>query len=154
MGQELFRSVSLKRTPQKMKKIVIILISVTSKKSPNIYKKVAQKDFTRKMEIFDTFAKIALKCGQFGQNNCCHRLWNVAQSAINRPIWSHCNSFKFLAFWFSYAKRFKRVSRTGGHCPKRCDEPAPCWAPIANTTTGGSSQDHHYQLTCNAGVVQ
>ena len=30
-----------------------------------------------------------LQCGQFGQNNCCHWLWKVAQSAINRPIWSH-----------------------------------------------------------------
>ena len=33
------------------------------------------------------------KYGQFGQNNCCHRLWKVAQSAIYRPIWSH---------WFEY----------------------------------------------------
>ena len=31
-----------------------------------------------------------LKSGQFGQNNCCHRFWKVAQSAINRPNWSHC----------------------------------------------------------------
>ena len=28
------------------------------------------------------------KCGQFGQNNCCHLLWKVAQSAINSTIWS------------------------------------------------------------------
>ena len=28
-------------------------------------------------------------CWQFGQNNCCHWLWKVAQSVINRPIWSH-----------------------------------------------------------------
>ena len=27
---------------------------------------------------------------QFGQNNFCHSLWKFAQSAINRPIWSHC----------------------------------------------------------------
>ena len=31
------------------------------------------------------------KCGQFGRNNCCHRLWKVARSAINCPIWSHCS---------------------------------------------------------------
>ena len=29
-------------------------------------------------------------CGQFGQINCCHGLWKVAQSVINCPIWSHC----------------------------------------------------------------
>ena len=27
---------------------------------------------------------------RFGQNNCCQRLWKVAKSPINRPIWSHC----------------------------------------------------------------
>ena len=31
-----------------------------------------------------------LNMWQFGENNCCHRLKKVAQSAINRPIWSHC----------------------------------------------------------------
>ena len=41
------------------------------------------------MKDFDTFTKIVWICGRFGQNNCCHRLWKVAQSAINRPIWSH-----------------------------------------------------------------
>ena len=29
--------------------------------------KVAQNDFTRKMIYFDTFTKIALECGRFGQ---------------------------------------------------------------------------------------
>ena len=29
-------------------------------------------------------------CGRFGLNNYCHQLIKVAQSAINRPIWSHC----------------------------------------------------------------
>ena len=29
--------------------------------------KGAQNDFTRKMKDFDTFTKIAKKCGQFGQ---------------------------------------------------------------------------------------
>ena len=48
-----------------------------------------KNDFTRKMKDFDTFTKIALECGQFGLNNCCHRLWKVAQIAINHPIWSH-----------------------------------------------------------------
>ena len=41
------------------------------------------------MKDFDNFTKIVYKCGQFGQNNCCHRLWKVGQSGINCPIWSH-----------------------------------------------------------------
>ena len=41
------------------------------------------------MKDFDTFTKIAKKCGRFGLNNCCHRLQKVAQSAINRPIRPH-----------------------------------------------------------------
>ena len=53
--------------------------------------KVAQNDFTRKMNYLYTFTKIALECGGFGQINCFQRLWMVAQSAINRPIWSHCS---------------------------------------------------------------
>ena len=34
----------------------------------------------------------------FGQNNCCLRLWKVAQSAINRPIWSHLSLASFRLF--------------------------------------------------------
>ena len=37
------------------------------------------------MKNFDNFTKIALECGRFGQNNCCHRLWKVAQSAKKSP---------------------------------------------------------------------
>ena len=33
-----------------------------------------------KLKIFDTFTKIAWKCGRFGQAICCHRLWKVTQS--------------------------------------------------------------------------
>ena len=29
-------------------------------------------------------------CRRFGQINCCQKLWKVAQSPINRPIWTHC----------------------------------------------------------------
>ena len=47
------------------------LTSVTSKKSPNIYKEFPKNDFTRKMK---DFYKNCPKCRQFGQNNCCHRL--------------------------------------------------------------------------------
>ena len=51
--------------------------------------KVAQKRFHKQNERFWQLYKDCLKCGQLGQNNYCHRLWKVAQSAINRPIWSH-----------------------------------------------------------------
>ena len=67
----------------------IISSSVTSKKSPNVYKKLPKDDFTSKMKDFDNFTKIVKKCGKFGQNKCCQRLWKVSQSAINCPIWSH-----------------------------------------------------------------
>ena len=42
-----------------------------------------------KWKILTTLQKLPKKCGRFGQNNCCNRLWKVAQSAINGPIWSH-----------------------------------------------------------------
>ena len=45
----------------------------------------------RKNEIF---RQNCLLCGQFGQNNCRHWLWKVAQIAINRPIWSHWRGLK------------------------------------------------------------
>ena len=37
---------------------------------------------------FDTFTKIPKECGRFGQIYCCQRLYKVAQSPINCPIWS------------------------------------------------------------------
>ena len=43
------------------------------------------------MKDFDNLMKIALECGRFGQINCCQRLWKVAESPINYPIWSHCS---------------------------------------------------------------
>ena len=52
--------------------------------------KVAQNDFYRKIIFFDTFTNIAKECRRFGQIICCLRLWKVAQSPINHPIWSHC----------------------------------------------------------------
>ena len=49
--------------------------SVWPEKSPNLPK----NDFTRRMKETS-----ALNCGWFGKNNCCHRLWKVAQSATNK----------------------------------------------------------------------
>ena len=63
-------------------------ISVTSKKSPNVYKKWPKTDFTRKWKILTPLPNCP-KMWQFGENNCFHSLRKVGQSAINRPIWSH-----------------------------------------------------------------
>ena len=52
-------------------------------------KKLPKNDFTRKKIDFDTFPKIADECGRFRQINCCQMLLKVAQSPINRQIWSH-----------------------------------------------------------------
>ena len=71
-------------------------ISVTSKKSPNVNKSCP------KMIDFGTFTKIVYECRRFGQTNCCHRLWKVDQSPINRPIWSHWWLLQFhifVRFW-------------------------------------------------------
>ena len=59
------------------------------KKSPNVYKICPKNEFTRNMKDFNTCTKIAWEYGRFGQINCCQRLKQVAQSAKNRPIWSH-----------------------------------------------------------------
>ena len=42
-----------------------------------------------KWKILTPLQKLTKNVGNFGQNNWCHRLWKVAQSAINCPIWSH-----------------------------------------------------------------
>ena len=66
--------------------------SGTRKKLPNVYKSC------QKMIPLETWkTKTDLKCGQFVQNHCCRRLWKVAQSAINCPIWSH---------WYSRVKKW------------------------------------------------
>ena len=56
---------------------------------------------------FDTFTKIAKECGRFGENNCCQRLYKLAQSQINHPIWSHRlrgDEFENLNIEFRHAK--------------------------------------------------
>ena len=68
----------------------VFLLPVWPEKSHQMSIKVAQKWFHSKNERFWQLYKNCLKCGWFGQNNCCHRPWNFAHSAINRQIWSHC----------------------------------------------------------------
>ena len=59
--------------------------SVTSKKSPNVYKNCPKMISLVKFNILTPLQK----CRRFGQINCCQRLWKFAQSPINCPIWSH-----------------------------------------------------------------
>ena len=68
----------------------LLTTSVTSKKSPNIYKSCPKLISLEKWKILTPFQKLPKNVGRFGQINCCQSLWNVAQSPINRPIWSHC----------------------------------------------------------------
>ena len=63
--------------------------SVTSKKSSNVYKSCPKRILVVKLKISTNLQKLPKMCWQFGENNCFHGLWKVAQSVINRPIWSH-----------------------------------------------------------------
>ena len=43
-----------------------------------------------KLKILTSLQKLPKNVGDLGKlGNCCQRLLKVAQSAINRPIWSH-----------------------------------------------------------------
>ena len=44
---------------QCMHSVGFVMNSVTSKKSPNVYKKFPKNDFTTKMKVFEGFTKIA-----------------------------------------------------------------------------------------------
>ena len=56
------------RTPRK------VLLAVWPEKTHQMSIKVAENDFIRKIIEFDTFTKIALQWGRFGQTNCFQRL--------------------------------------------------------------------------------
>ena len=68
--------------------------SVWPVKSHQMSIKVAQKWFHYKKDRFWHLYKNCLTMWMIGQINCCQRLWKVAQSTINRPIWSHWLSFR------------------------------------------------------------
>jgi len=63
--------------------------SVTSKKSPNVYKSCPKRILLVKWNILTPLQKLPKMFWQFGKNDCCLRLWKVAQSVINCLIWSH-----------------------------------------------------------------
>ena len=64
--------------------------SVTRRKSLNVYNSCPKMISLEKFKILTSLQKLPKNVGDFGQINCCHRLWKVAQSPKNRPIWSHC----------------------------------------------------------------
>ena len=80
--------------------------SVTRKKSPNIYKSCPKMISLEKWYILTPLQKLPKNLGRFGQINCCQWLQKVAQSPINRPIWSH---------WSDQQRRWG-----GGHWRQRC----------------------------------
>ena len=51
--------------------------------------KVAKNWFDKQNERFRQLFKICLKIWVIWGNYCSHKLWKVAQNAINRLIWSH-----------------------------------------------------------------
>ena len=59
-----------------------------------------------KLKIWTPLPKIA-KGGKFGQSNCFHRLWKVAQNPINRPIWSHCPPQKVQLMSFPHSREYR-----------------------------------------------
>ena len=65
-------------------------------KSHQMSIKVAQKWFhNKKWKFLKPLQKLYKNVNNFGQNNCCHRLWEVAQRVLNRPIWSHCSPIRY-----------------------------------------------------------
>ena len=57
------------------------------KKSPNVYKSCPKWCHLKKDRFWYLYKNYLRR---FGQINCCRKLLKVAQSPINRPIWSHC----------------------------------------------------------------
>ena len=61
------------------------LVSVTSKKSPNVYKSCPKRISLVKLNILTPLQKLPTMCWWFGQNNCCPGLWKVAQNLKKSP---------------------------------------------------------------------
>ena len=74
-----------------LKEALELWSSVTSKKSPNVYKSCPELISLEKLKIFTPLQKLPKNLRDLGKCNCCQRLWKVAQSSINHPIRSHCS---------------------------------------------------------------
>ena len=68
--------------------------SVTRKKIAKYHKSWPKMISLEKFKILTPLRKLPKNVGDFGQINCCQRLWKVAPIPINRPIWSHCTQNK------------------------------------------------------------
>ena len=64
--------------------------SVTSKKSPNVYKSYPKIISLEKWMILTPLQKLPKNVGDLGKLIVAQSLWKVAQGPINRPIWSQC----------------------------------------------------------------
>ena len=56
---------------------------------PNVYKSCPKNISLVKFTILSPLQKLPKNVRYLGKINCYQRLWKVAQSPINRPIWSH-----------------------------------------------------------------
>ena len=64
-------------------------VSVTRKKSSNVYKCCPKMILLEKLQILTPLQKLPKNLERIGEINCAQRLYKVAQISINRPIWSH-----------------------------------------------------------------
>ena len=76
--------------------------------------KLPKNDFTRKNKDFDTLSKLPKNVGDLGK---LFVALNLAQSPINRPIWSHCQRTKIWPRYLSIVKLpgFKAKKRKVKH---------------------------------------
>ena len=79
-----------------------VLPSVTSKRLPNVYKSCPKMISLEKLRILTSLQKLP-KNG---------RLWKVALSPINRPIWSHCPRLQILLEHWSRESKYAAGSLT------------------------------------------
>ena len=59
--------------------LILILVSVTSKKPPNVYKSCPKMISLEKWMILTPLHKLHKNLSDFGLNHCCHRLCKVAK---------------------------------------------------------------------------
>ena len=88
----------------------VLSCSVTSQKWPNVHRSCLKTILLVKWKILTNLQKMPKMCCHFGQINCCHQLWKVAQSPINYQIWSHCSLVSLIP-WTKTLSRLYRAWR-------------------------------------------
>ena len=66
----------------------VVVVSLTRKKLPNVYKSFPKMISLEKLKILTPLQKLPKNVGDLSKISS-QRLWKVAQSPINLPIWSH-----------------------------------------------------------------